>query len=126
MKDEICQRRFGKYLQNRFLDIASPSKYIAEHAIHIWNNSRDNSVESNLIIDSDRGIGFGMLLNPESKGISNYAGTIKNNFIFHSQNKDPFAEEDPQKALGSICKAAFAVEKSARDSRESGFSQRRP
>ncbi len=83
--------------QNVFKDIASPGHRMAEHAIHLWNNTQDNLVEHNIIIDSDRGIGFGMRINRkrnENKNIkfSNHGGVIRNNYIYHSKNNDPFAD----------------------------------
>lgn len=82
---------------NVFKNIASPGNRIAEHAIHLWNNTENNIVENNIIIDSDRAIGFGMrkrARGDENKHIkfSNYGGIIRNNFIFHSDNQDPFAD----------------------------------
>ncbi len=82
---------------NVFKHIASPGNRIAEHAIHLWNNTESNIVENNIIIDSDRAIGFGMrkrAKGDENKHIkfSNYGGIIRNNFIFHSDNQDPFAD----------------------------------
>ncbi|BFT29622.1 hypothetical protein D210916BOD24_07980 [Alteromonas sp. D210916BOD_24] len=82
---------------NVFKHIASPGNRIAEHAIHLWNNTENNIVENNIIIDSDRAIGFGMrkrAKGDENKNIkfSNYGGIIRNNFIYHSDNQDPFAD----------------------------------
>jgi len=74
---------------NIFINIASPSKYIAEHAIHLWSNSEDNIIENNTIINCDRGIGLGMGEKP-SKG--NKGGIIRNNFIHHTANNHPFAD----------------------------------
>lgn len=62
---------------NVFMHIKSPSGSAAEHAVHFWNNSSGNTVERNLIMDCDRGIGFGLGTSPNTGGI------IKNNMIFN-------------------------------------------
>ncbi|NCP63929.1 MAG: right-handed parallel beta-helix repeat-containing protein [Paraglaciecola sp.] len=79
---------------NLFKDIASPSARIAEHAIHIWNNTSNNVVEGNIIVDSDRGIGFGLVNKTRHPNIrySNLAGVIRNNLIYHSDNGDKSAD----------------------------------
>lgn len=71
---------------NRFFDIASPSRQHAEYAIHFWNQSAGNQVIDNLIVNCDRGIGFG--LGPKG----NQGGLIANNLILHVDKKDPFAD----------------------------------
>lgn len=71
---------------NQFYGIASPARRVAEHAIHLWYNSGHITVENNIIINSDRGIGFGMA----DKG--NMGGTIKNNWIIHADNGHPYAD----------------------------------
>lgn len=63
---------------NTFRSIISPSGETAEFAVHFWNGSADNLVERNVIVNCDRGIGFGMQSNPNSGGI------IRNNMIFHA------------------------------------------
>jgi hypothetical protein len=71
---------------NVFRDIASPSRDVAEFAIHFWEGSADDVVQGNTIIDCDRGIGFGL------DGRPNQGGLIANNRIFHSDNRAPFAD----------------------------------
>jgi hypothetical protein len=71
---------------NTFRNIASPSGSVAEFAIHFWNGSRNNIVERNLIVNSDRGIGFGM------DGRGNTGGIIRNNMIYHANNGHAYAD----------------------------------
>ncbi len=78
---------------NIFENIASPSQYIAEHAIHLWNDTFNNIVKNNLIINSDRGIGFGMKMhNANYIYHSNFGGIIQNNIIYHANNKNKFSD----------------------------------
>ncbi|GFD66839.1 right-handed parallel beta-helix repeat-containing protein [Alteromonas sp. KUL106] len=73
---------------NIFLNIASPAEKVAEHAIHFWKHSFDNIVINNVIINSDRGIGFGLGNNKnQSKG-----GIIAFNTISHDNPDHTFAD----------------------------------
>lgn len=62
---------------NVFRGIRSPSDDVAEYAVHFWSGCVDPLAEGNLVINCDRGIGFGM----EDRG--NTGGTIRNNMIYH-------------------------------------------
>ncbi len=62
---------------NHFQDIQSPAGSVAEHAVHFWNDCADNTVERNVILNCDRGIGFGL------GGSENRGGIIRNNFIYN-------------------------------------------
>lgn len=71
---------------NKFENIASPAKRVAEHAIHFWKNSSNNHVVNNIILNSDRGIGFGL---GQSR---NQGGIIESNHIIHTDKSHPYAD----------------------------------
>jgi len=75
--------------RNSFRNIASPAERVAEFAIHLWTNSADNTVRDNVIINSDRGIGFGL---GKQWMRHNQGGEITDNIILHLRSSDPFSD----------------------------------
>jgi hypothetical protein len=75
---------------NYFEGIRSPDNSLAEHAIHFWNSSENTLVENNIIVNSDRGIGFGL----GKKG--HKAGIIRNNMIHTNRDVGIGIESSPR------------------------------
>ena len=73
---------------NIFLNIASPAEKVAEHAIHFWNDSYGTQVIGNTIINSDRGIGFGL----GNSSRQHQGGLIENNVVSHTNTHHPFSD----------------------------------
>lgn len=70
---------------NLFRNIRATDGY-AEHAIHFWNRNTSGAqnitVERNVIINCDRGIGFG--LSDFTGGFDGGTSTIRNNFVYNN------------------------------------------
>jgi hypothetical protein len=76
---------------NTFEGIYCEDGEVAEHAIHFWVGSRGTLVENNLIRNSSRGIGFGLVQSGASRVypddpypglfVGHYGGTIRGNVI---------------------------------------------
>lgn len=68
---------------NTFKHIRSPDSGLAEHAIHFWRESAGTIVDGNIIINCDRGIGFGL---GNSLTDGHMGGLIMNNFVHTSRD----------------------------------------
>ena len=64
------------------LNISSPQDRVAEYAIHFWHGAENIEVIHNLIVNSDRGIGFGM----GNRGEQARGGLIAHNRIVHTES----------------------------------------
>lgn len=74
---DIHKGRGWRVSDNVIRNVKSPSASAAEHGVHFWDNSMGNIVERNMIVNCDRGIGFGLGSSPNEGGI------IRNNMVFN-------------------------------------------
>ncbi len=66
---------------NTFRGIRSPESRVAGHAIQFWTSSEYTLAERNIIINCDRGIGYGL----GDRG--HVGGVIRNNMIYHDGSR---------------------------------------
>ena len=92
---------------------------LSEHAIHFWTGSRDTLIDRNIIVNSARGIGFGLGQSVAGRTypdqpcagrsfVGHYDGIIRNNFVFANDNRlfDSGAGFDVGIGLEQACGAA--------------------
>lgn len=77
---DVHQGRRWLVRYNEFKGIRSPEEALAEHAIHFWSWSEDTVVEGNVIVDCDRGVGFGLGSSGHRRGV------IRNNFVYTTRD----------------------------------------
>ena len=112
---DVISGRDWTVRDNRFEGIHCTNGSPAEHAVHIWQGSRDSLVERNLIIDCARGIGFGLGEDNPSRDYSDQPhaglsplghvdGIIRNNIIHASHQALPWFDTgiDLAQARGAI------------------------
>ncbi len=75
-KNWIVRENTFRFIQNP--GVAGDEEGPSEHAVHFWSGSANTLVERNLIVDCDRGIGFGL----GDRG--HQGGIIRNNMIYSS------------------------------------------
>ncbi|NND09279.1 MAG: T9SS type A sorting domain-containing protein [Saprospiraceae bacterium] len=85
--------RNWRVTNNEFKHIRSPDESLAEHAIHFWGESLGTVVEGNVIINCDRGVGFGLGPNATS---GHTGGIVMNNFIHTSRDVGIGLESAPE------------------------------
>ena len=71
---------------------------LSEHGIHVWTGSRDTRVDGNVIVNSARGIGFGLGATVAGRtysdapcggavNVGHYGGAITNNFVVATDSR---------------------------------------
>jgi hypothetical protein len=88
---DMHQARGWQIYANRFSGFWCTAG-LSEHAIHAWNGSRDTLVDRNVVVNSARGIGFGLGSSVTGRtyadapcggaaDVGHYGGAITNNFV---------------------------------------------
>lgn len=68
--------------RNWFQGIRSPDSTPCQHAVSFWNHCAGNEVYENIVLNCDRGIGFGLT---DSAHTQNIGGRIVNNFVCRTE-----------------------------------------